>query len=50
MPFGQKKNIYKVEENITVINADPECTISEIFEEYNTSELYLDLWNILNVL
>ena len=32
-----------MEENIPVINAVPECTISEIFESYNISELYLDL-------
>ena len=39
-----------MEENIPVINADPGCTISGIFEAYNMSELHLDLWNILNVL
>ena len=43
MPFRQKKNIYKMEENIPVINADPGCTISGTFEAYNMSELHLDL-------
>ena len=32
-----------MEENIPVINADPKCTISEIFKSYNISELYLYL-------
>ena len=39
-----------MEENIPIINGDPGCTISGIFEAYSISELYLDLWNILNVL
>ena len=39
-----------MEKNIQVIEADPGCTISEIFESYNISKLYLDLYWIKNIL